>query len=92
MMTEKSRWGRAILTTEEDDLIEEVESAFWGAYGAAPNGEGVMGAAEFGCIAAVLAAVRRIKAPDAVALAIGEVGHYGVPRKYKLVTREPGDE
>ena len=31
MMTEKSRWGRAILTTEEDDLIEEVESAFWGA-------------------------------------------------------------
>jgi hypothetical protein len=49
-----------------------------------------MGAAEFGARAAAFAAMG-IKAPEAVAKAIGEVGHYGVPRKYKLVPREPGD-
>lgn len=75
-------------TTSEE--VEEIAAAFWGAYDAAPSGEGMVGAAEFGCWAAAYAA-SGMKAPEAVAKAIGEHGHYGVPRKYKLVPREPGD-
>jgi hypothetical protein len=84
------KWGRAALTEQEERLCEEAEEAFLGAYKAAPSGEGVMGAAHFGCRAAVLA-LRGLPAPEAVAKAIGEIGTYGVPRKYKLVSREPGD-
>jgi hypothetical protein len=74
----------------DDALLDEIQEAFWGAYSAAPSGEGVMGAAEFGARAAAFAALG-VKAPKAVAKAIGEVGHYGMPRKYKLVPRERGE-
>jgi hypothetical protein len=74
----------------DDALLDEIIEAFYGAYEAAPSGEGVMGAAEFGARAAAFAAMG-IKAPEAVSKAIGEVGHYGVLRKYKLVPRMPGE-
>lgn len=78
-------------TVEEDALQDEMDDAFWGAYRAAPSGEGVMGAADFGCRAVVLVA-RGMKAPEAVAKAIGDRGNYGVPRRHALVPLEPTPE
>jgi hypothetical protein len=71
-------------------LLDEIWEAFWGAYEAAPPGETIMEAAEYGARAAAFAALG-VKAPEAVAKAIGEVGFYGAPRKYKLVPRKRGD-
>jgi hypothetical protein len=69
---------------EDEELLQEFEEAVFGAYDAAPTGEGVMGVLEFASRAAYWVS-KGLKAPEAVDAAIGSVGHYGVPRKYKLV-------
>ncbi len=73
---------------DNEDLADEIEAAMWGAYQAAPQGEGVAGAMHFASRAAVLIICEGMKAPEAVAKAIGEGGTYGVPRRYALVPRE----
>lgn len=74
-----------------DELLDAMSEAFWGAYDAAPPGEGVVGAAEFGCLAAILVALDGLSPLLAMARAIGETGHYGRPRKHELVPRQgPG--
>jgi hypothetical protein len=72
----------------DDDLRDELEAAIYGAYEAAPQGEGVAGAMYFAALAAFNVAKLGMKAPEAVAKAIGERGMYGVPRRYALVPRE----
>jgi hypothetical protein len=79
-----------ILSDEEEDTISEAWEAYDGAYNTAPNGEGVSGAQYFGLRAAFLVIRYGMKAPEAVEKSIGRVGHYGVPRKYKLVPIENG--
>lgn len=70
----------------DDPLFEEMDAAIDGAYCATPSGEGVMGALYFAARAAVLVA-RGMKAPEAVAAAIGNAGQYGVPRIYGVIPR-----
>jgi hypothetical protein len=70
--------------TIDDELLSEMEEAVFAAYDASPSGEGVMGALAFAARAAYFVS-KGLRAPEAIEKAIGPCGHYGVPRKYKLV-------
>lgn len=76
------------LSAEDWHIVGEAYEAYCGAYDAAPNGEGVAGAEEFGIKAVFFVLRHGMTAPQAVEAAIGAAGHYGVPRKYKLVPIE----
>lgn len=73
-----------------DPLWEDMEAAIDGGYYSAPSGEGEMGGLDSAARAAVLVA-RGMKAPQAVAAAIGEHGTYGVKRTYGVVPRKPSE-
>ena len=73
---------------ESGEWLTEAAEACSGAWRAAPNGEGVAGAEGFAEEAARLVLLKGIKAPEAVARAIGNVGTYGVRREYELVRRD----
>lgn len=67
-------------------LWDDIEGAITGAYHAAPNGEGVLGALDSAARAAVLV-IGGMKAPEAIVTAIGDYGDDGVPRKYGVIPR-----
>lgn len=68
----------------DDPLLGQLEAAIDGAYDAAPQGEGVMGALIYAARAALLV-TRGFTASEAVAKCIGNSGHYGVRRTHALI-------